>query len=306
MSNSEDYNQLNFFEGKENFNNARFKAFWDEVRSKLIGEPVELMSFDDVKAHLHLHGGIYKGLQNIPIDRIAGSVNKHYEFTRHFFPKKRINEDRWSRVYAKTTGMMGVPPIELYKVDDVYFVVDGNHRVSIARQMGNKTIEAYVTEFPTNVDIEPEMTDKDIVSAVAQSKFLEATNLQETRPEAKNIRLSHAEHFAEVMKHIHIYQYSLEDERDAVVTVREAAVAWFDNVYIPIVTLIRKYKLLQDISGKTEGDLYLWLVDSAHAIDGEHNSNRAGILSKALRERLINRYGLKLPRALMDDENNPP
>ena len=300
MSNHEDYDELNFAEGRHQFGYARFRAFWDEVRSRLIGQPVELMCFDDVKAHLHLTGGVYRGLRNVPLNNITGSVNRHHEFTRHFFPKKTIDIERWSRVYVQATGMMGVPAIEVYKVADVYFVVDGNHRVSIAHQMGNQTIEAYVTEFPTKVDIAPEMTETQIVSTVARAQFLDATQLHQSCPDAQDITLSHAEHFVELLKHIHIYQYSLEFEHDEVITLPQSAQIWFNNVYQPIMSLIRKYRLLQGISGKTEGDLYLWLIESAHAIDGEHNSKHANILSKVLRGRLIKHYGLRLPHTLID------
>lgn len=153
MVDFEGLDSLRLFRGKQEYGKARFKAFLDVVRSLLLGQPVELLSFNDAIGKLRLTRGMHMGIHDVPLDRIVGSVNKHDKFTRRFFPTKRVDEERWSHVYARVTSTMGVPPVDLYKVGDVYFVADGNHRVSIARQMGNKTIEAYVTQFMSKADV---------------------------------------------------------------------------------------------------------------------------------------------------------
>ena len=92
-------------------------------------------------------------------------VGRYRDFTASFLPKNAKMQDRWSRVYAQANSMQGMPPIELYKIDDVYFVRDGNHRVSVARQMGQKSIEAHVTELPTPIDLEPGMSRTELDAA---------------------------------------------------------------------------------------------------------------------------------------------
>lgn len=147
MADFEGNERLRIFRGKQEYGRARRKGVWDVAKRRLMRQVPHLLRFKDVVAHHKRKGGINRGLQNVPLERIKGSVGKHYAFTHHFYPTKRVDEDRWSRVYAQVTSSQGLPPVDLYKVGDMYFVVDGNHRVSIARHIGAKTIEAYVTEF---------------------------------------------------------------------------------------------------------------------------------------------------------------
>src|SRR5438045_9127127 len=79
-------------------------------------------------------------------------------------------------------GPEGFPPIDVYKVGDVYFVIDGNHRVSVARQLGAKTIEAYVTELPTSVPFEPDTQPDDLLIKEGYADFLRKTHLDQLRP----------------------------------------------------------------------------------------------------------------------------
>jgi hypothetical protein len=88
-------------------------------------------------------------LRYIPLDAIVGSVARSREFIRGFLPRKSIRADRWIGVKMAMTGLQGVPPIEVYRIGESYFVQDGNHRVSVARQMGLTHIEAYVTLVKT-------------------------------------------------------------------------------------------------------------------------------------------------------------
>lgn len=158
MPEKEELFRSNFLEGFSKFQEARRRAFWQEMIGHLRGKPVELLSFDDIRARLRLRDEHYCGLQDVPLDKIVGSVGRYRDFTNSFLPRSHDMEARWSRVYAAIQSMEGVPPIELYKVGEVYFVRDGNHRVSVAHQLGYKTIQAQVTELPTSVELKPGMS----------------------------------------------------------------------------------------------------------------------------------------------------
>jgi hypothetical protein len=134
-------------EADDVFDDARRQAFIEKVIGHLVHRRVELLSFETVRARLGLLSRRDRGLQEIPLDKIVGSVGKYREFTRSFLPSDKSTKQRWKSVYAAALGTQGLPPIDVYQVGDVYFVNDGNHRVSVARQFGAKTIEAYVTEF---------------------------------------------------------------------------------------------------------------------------------------------------------------
>jgi hypothetical protein len=266
---SDDSFKMNYTEGMNVFQTARRKAFWQEMVSLLRGQSTELMSFDDIKTRLRLREESYKGLQNVPLDQIVGSVGRYRDFTSSFLPKKSTSPDRWSRVYAQVNSLEGVPPIELYKVGDVYFVRDGNHRVSVARQVGAKTIEAHVTELPTSIELEPGMSPEELNAAAAYAAFLEETGFNRTRPHHQSMKLSNLSRYGEMLGHIHLHKTVLEKTRGRTVTFEEAAADWYDHVYRPAVTLIRKYGILEHFPDRTEGDLYLWMVDHLREVREE-------------------------------------
>lgn len=253
--------QVNYMEGVSAFQNARMRAFWQAAASLIRGKSTELLSFDDIKTRLRLREEYYKGLQEVPLKQIVGSVGRYRDFTNNFLPRKNNMQERWSRVYAEATGMTGLPPIELYKVGDVYFVRDGNHRVSVARQVGAKMIQAHVTELPTQVDLHPGMSPQELDAATAYAEFLAATRLPRTRPHHQPIELTELSRYTDLLGHINLHRAVLEQQRGTPVGIDDAAADWYDNVYRPAVTLIRKYNALEHMPGRTEGDLYLWLVD---------------------------------------------
>lgn len=247
--------------GRAEFDQARFLAFWSEVRDLLLNRPVGLLSFNEVKARLHLTEQVYHGLQNVPLDRIVGSVGRYKDFTRNFLPKYPQMSERWSRVYAHMNDLEGVPPIEVYLVGDVYFVKDGNHRVSIARKMKLDSIEAHVTELKTPIHLEPNVKREQLDTAAAYADFLDQTRLDQTRPKQAQIKLSEARRYNDLLEHIRLVQRLMEHQRGYEVSLEQASVRWYDLAYAPMVRLIREYNILSQFPGRTEADLYVWISE---------------------------------------------
>lgn len=267
---SEDSNfQQNYMEGMSKFQSARFRAFWQEMLGLVRGKPAELLSFEDIRTRLRLREESYRGLQEVPLDQIVGSVGRYKDFTGNFLPKSAQMQERWSRVYAKANSMAGLPPVELYKIGDMYFVRDGNHRVSVARQLKAETIEAHVTELPTPVGLHPGMSEQELDDATAYAAFLEVSGLARTRPHHQSIQLSEKSRYADLLGHIYLHQQILEQLEGREVPLEEAAAQWYDLLYRPAVTLIRKYDILDQSKGRTEADLYLWLVDHLREVREE-------------------------------------
>lgn len=268
---SEDSNfRSNMMEGINRFQGARARAFWQEMLSHLRGKSAELLSFEDIRARLRLREESYRGLQDVPLDQIVGSVGRYRDFTREFLPRTNKMQERWSRVYAAANSMSGLPPVELYKVGDAYFVRDGNHRVSVARQLGNKTIQAHVTELPTPIAFDPDISDEELDAATAYAAFLEETGLSRTRVHHQPINLSERSRYADLLGHIYTHKYILEQMRGSEVDLQDAAADWYDNIYRPAITLIRKYNILEMVPGRTEGDLYLWLVEHLREVRDQY------------------------------------
>jgi len=255
------YDDLGYLEGVNKFQSARFKAFLDEVLGLVRGKSTELLSYEEVRARLRLREEDYKGLHEVPLDKIVGSVGRYHEFTRSFLPKRNAMQERWSRVYAVASGMMGLPPIELYKVGDVYFVRDGNHRVSVARQLGAQSIQAHVTELRTAIPLAADAGQAELDAAAAYADFLVVTQLSYMRPHHQSILLSEPSRYGDLLGHVHLHRAVMSQAPAPQVPLEDAAADWYDNVYRPAVTLIRKYNIMDRLPKYTEGDLYLWMID---------------------------------------------
>ncbi|NTW13253.1 MAG: transcriptional regulator, partial [Anaerolineales bacterium] len=133
-------------QSRADFQRALFKSFMNRVWDSLSGQRTTLLSYDDIKEKLHIGGPIYRGVQTVRVDQIAGSLNRYHEFDRVFLPASDKLATRWQNVNRAFYQDVSLPPVVLYKVGQVYFVVDGHHRVSVAREQGQIYIEAEVRE----------------------------------------------------------------------------------------------------------------------------------------------------------------
>ena len=230
-----------------------------ELLAALTHAPIDLLSFREVREKLHLQGGAYRGLQDIPLDKIVGSVGRYQDFTRTFLPRTHADRQRWARVKALMEGMTGLPPIEVFQVGDVYFVKDGNHRVSVARDMGAKTIQAHVTEVKSPVPLDASATAEDLIIKADYADFLERTHLDELRPE-QCIEFTVPGRYQDLLNRIGAHKHYLEQRLAQPVPWEEAVTGWYDNVYLPLVRLIREKGLLAEFPHRTEADLYGWVT----------------------------------------------
>lgn len=255
-------------QSRADFQRALFKAFLNRVRDSLSGRRTTLLSYDDIKEKLHIGGPIYRGVQTVRVDQIAGSLNRYHEFDRVFLPASDKLAERWQSVNRAFYQEVSLPPVVLYKVGQVYFVVDGHHRVSVARKQGQLYIEAEVRECATRVDITPDIKPEDLEILEDKVHFLERTSLDTLLPDA-NIELTIPDGYDRMLEHIAVHRYfmGLDWKRD--ISEEEAIGHWYETVYMPIVNVIRETGILKAFPGKTEGDLYLWALDHQHYIAEE-------------------------------------
>jgi hypothetical protein len=257
---------------RADFSRARFKAFMNRALAAISGQPTTLLSYDEIKQSLHIGGPIYRGVHTVRVDQIVGSLNRYHEFDRAFLPAENQLAERWQNINRAFYNDISLPPVVLYKVGQVYFVVDGHHRVSVAREQGQEFIEAEVRECSTKVNITPDLKTEDLKILGQKVRFLERTGLDDLRPKAK-IRLTIPDGFDRMLEHIAVHRYfmGLDLKRD--ISEEEAITHWYDTVYFPIVKEIRQSKILKDFPGKTEGDLYLWVLDHQRYLADEEGQS---------------------------------
>ena len=148
----------------KDFSLARRRALLGRIGARLRRDAASnrLLCFDEVRKVLGAVGRVYRGMRTVPVGQIGGSVGRCSEFDRAFMPTKASVEEGWKRIDRVCHRGEELSPVSLYKVGGFYFVLDGHHRVSVARYHGVEWIDAYVTEFgATGGGMWSERRDKD-------------------------------------------------------------------------------------------------------------------------------------------------
>lgn len=249
----------------DDFHRFRSKAAMERFWAGIRGESLDLLPFDKVSAKLRAVNQTELGLQEVPLDAIIGSVNRTGDFDRNFAPLSADDGSRWANVKAAMTSPFthGVPPVSLYKIGEAYFVLDGNHRVSIAKEMGLDTIEAYVTEVKTKVPLSSSFTLEELVEKAAQADFLENTHLDRILP-GVDLSLKQIDNYPLLEEHINVHRYYMGIEQNREVDHETAARDWYERVYLPVVRVIESSGLHDEFAHLSLTDLYLLVLDKQH------------------------------------------
>jgi len=196
----------------QDFHSAHLRGKLQGVLARITGKSNELLSYEEIADKLKLQGRSDKGIQMIPVDAIIGSVGRYTDFTRTFLPRRADDRQRWANVKAVTLDPLGagLDPIEVYKVSDVYFVLDGNHRVSIARQEGWKIIQAHVIEIQTDVPLTPDVQPDELIVKAEYADFLEQTGLNKIR-ERVELRTTIPGGYQKLLDEISAYRSRIEE-----------------------------------------------------------------------------------------------
>lgn len=286
----------------EDFDAARFRAFRRSIRNTLTGRANRLVDLDKVLEAAGAEGRSFGGVQEIPVDQIVGtaaSPAKAADFDPGFLPATRRLRDRWTRVYTAMTEGGELPPIDVYRVGDGYYVIDGHHRVSVARSLGRPMINARVIDVQTRAPLGTNVNAEELLKAAEYAQFLESTQLHRLRPDAR-LECSRLGRYDEIFKHILGHQYFLGLERGHAVSLPEAAAGWYDTVYLPIAKAIRRHKVLEHMPGWTEADVYVeitrrWLAMSEAGLPSGPHPAVHQLLDEEARRWWRRRWPISLP-----------
>lgn len=245
------------------FRRARLRAFFSGILSAISGQPRRLLAWDEVREKLHLGGPVYRGVQTVPLAKIVGSVDRYRDFDRAFMPTQSHTEDRWRRVNRAWYRDVSLPPIVLYQVGEVYFVVDGHHRVSVARDKGQEFLDAEVREVRARVPLAADVRPEDLERLEAKVEFLERTQIDRILP-GVDIAPTILGGYDRLIEHLAVHRYFLGQERQREVSIEEAIRHWYETLYRPVAEVVRASGILEDFTDRTEADLYLWVMDHLH------------------------------------------
>lgn len=242
------------------FDRAFRRSFWRKINAWLTGKSNELIPYQELRQQLPLANQRDLGMQTIEVDKIIGSVGRYRDFDRAFLPTQRVTTDRWVSIKTAVYQEKELPPIEVYKLGDVYFVRDGNHRVSVAREREAIYIDAYVTEIELPIRVTTDSDFDDIVSQKEVALFMQQTGLARLRPDA-DLSLSDPRQYGRLLDHIATHRYYLGIEKNQDIPDIDAAVSWYDNVYLPLTQAITDHGLAKAFPNQTLTDLYWWVSE---------------------------------------------
>ncbi len=234
------------------FQEARARALLAGLIDQVRRRPSDLLAFDLVRASVNVRGQHALGRQSVPLTLIVGSEGRTRDFDRRFLPRTDRVKQRWDSIEQAMRRGQQLPPIDLYKLGEVYFVRDGNHRVSVARLIGQVEIDADVTELLTDVAVTQALSVRTLLLTQEYSDFLEWTNLHTLRPDER-IEFSELGGYLDLVRQINAHRRALERSSGGPVLRDQAVADWYDTLYLPAICAIRQQRLPR---GRTEADMY--------------------------------------------------
>ena len=245
---------------RTDFEIALRKSYWRTVLSWLTQSTNELLPFDEVRKRLPLTGQHYLGLKEITTEDIVGSVGRYQDFDRAFLPRQTTTRARWMSIDEAHLRDVVLPPIEVYKIGSVYFVKDGNHRVSVARERGQHFLDAYVIEIDIPVPLDSNTNIDDLIRKQEYAGFISNTHITDLFPDV-DIEFSIPGQYDKLLDHISVHRWYVGEQLNREVSEEEAVRRWYEEVYRPLIEIIREHGILKEFPRRTEADLYLWIIE---------------------------------------------
>ncbi|MCG6892940.1 MAG: Lrp/AsnC ligand binding domain-containing protein [Desulfobacteraceae bacterium] len=263
------------------------KRILDRFRSGSSG-PESVKSFDESRRIEEAYDSRYRGIRTVPIERIVGSVGRYQDFDERFRLKEGRQSERLENVKKAIAEGKPLPPVKLYQIKDAYYVMDGNHRIAVAKELGHDEILAQIVEFIPSANTLENVLYRD------RAAFYDKTGL------SADIELTEVGQYEYLLDQIENHRVHLERQEGRAVTVAEAASDWHRTIYRPLCAIIRRGRLPDSFPERTQGDFYVYIT--RHQWE-ENRRRRYGIGIDRLifknmeefRERMANVDGVDYP-----------
>jgi len=246
----------------EDFSKARTRALLSRIANFLGPARDRLLPFEEVRRLLKPLGESYEGVKAVPLDHIVGSEGRYRDFNRHFLPRHERLRARWVSIDLAHYSEIELPPVRLYELGGLYFVRDGNHRVSVAALRGQTHIDAEVTSLDAETELEPGMTIDSLRAEVIgweKRDFYSKTSFGRLTGD-EHLDFTAPGRYDEIAEHIDVHKYYINQHWKEELPFWQALVSWYGNVYQPIALAIQEAGLLGRFPGRTVSDLYVYVV----------------------------------------------
>ena len=259
---------LNAADAQDDFLRVRRRRALSRIAHRLRGEPGDvnvILPFEEVVGALGRTSERQLGLRVVPLDAIVGTVDRTRDFDREFRPTSGRVRARWERIAAAMRGGESLPPIDVYRIGDLHFVRDGHHRVSVARALGRRDIDAYVTEVTTRVPVDGDLRVSDLLLKDHERLFGERVPLPGAARE--RLRVSDPWDYSVLAEGVEAWGFRVMQDRGAFMDREQVSAEWYEREYVPVVAMLRDCGL---IGPGTETDSYLRLSAERYRLMRTH------------------------------------
>src|ERR1700728_2720934 len=230
---------------ENDFQRARRRQVLARLSQRLLREPDDvnlILPFDEVVAALGMTGERKLGLQVIKLDTVVGTVDSSRDFDRRFRPTNGRVRERWERLALAQRRGEAIPPIEVYRIGDMHFVIDGHHRVSIAIATGATTIEAYVTEVLTQISPTGIRGRRDLLVRSYERIFRARVPLPPA--DLAKITVTDPWSYAELGEAVEGWGFRYMQDKGKLLDRAAVARRWYAEEYVPVVRMMRAADLI--------------------------------------------------------------
>jgi len=247
---------------EDDFTKARHKALFNEVQHFLNPDEATLISFSDIKKLLRPNNEVYMGMQTIPVNLIIGSEGRYQDFDNRFFPKSMHLKNRWEHIDMAHIQEISLPSISLYELGGVYFVRDGNHRVSVAKSKGIEFIDAEVVSLQSEIKLKPGDSLQKMKKQVIEYEkrvFYGETGFGDVT-DYWCLDFSTPGQYDVIYNHILTHKYYINMNKTEEIGMDKAMMSWFLTVYMPVINTIDNHHIMRFFKNRTKSDLYVWVI----------------------------------------------
>lgn len=274
-------------DAQHDFLRARRRATVAKLVARLRGEPDDInviLPYEEVISALGFVSERSLGLEVVPLDAIVGTIDRQRDFDRGFRPTSRRVRSRWEHIAAAMRRGEPLPPVDLLKVGEIYFVRDGHHRVSVARALGHDDIDAYVTEVVTRVDAGAAMKFTDLPVKSHERVFFERVPLPEAA--RAEIELTDPWDYAKLAEGVEAWGFRAMQEQGELLDRRQTAQLWLEHEYRPVVAMLREADLVHDA---TDTEAYMRIAAERYRLLRTHAWNE-DVLARVVQGRHRRRH----------------
>jgi hypothetical protein len=255
-------------DAQTDFLRARRRAALGAMVARLRGEPDDVrlvLPYEEVVAALGYVSEHSAGHAVVPLDAIVGTVDRGRDFDRSFRPTTGRVRSRWEHIATAMRRGEAMPPVDLVRIGQIYFVRDGHHRVSVARALGHNDINARVTEVVTRVGAERAITLDELPLKSHERVFFERVPLPDNA--RAEIKLSDPWDYGRLAEAVEAWGFRTSQDRGEPINRRETAYLWLENEYRPVLEMLRGADLIGTV---TETEAYMRVTAARYRLLRTH------------------------------------